>query len=100
MIEKNEIKKNNKKKYEGGTVKITSYKKDDKIYIIVEDDGVGFDVNKVIGETHLGFKNSRARLRHFVNGDLVIESEINKGTKVTVIIPDKKEISNNENNNS
>ena len=100
MIVENAIKHGITKKYEGGTVKITSYKKDDKIFIIVEDDGVGFDVNKVIGETHLGFKNSRARLRHFVNGDLVIESEINKGTKVTVIIPDKKEININEDNNS
>ncbi len=100
MIVENAIKHGITKKYEGGTVKITSYKNNDKIYIIVEDDGIGFDVNKVIGETHLGFKNSRARLRHFVNGDLIIESEINKGTKVTVIIPDKKEIINNESNHS
>ncbi len=100
MIVENAIKHGITKKYEGGTVKITSYKKDDKIFIIVEDDGVGFDVNKVIGETHLGFKNSRARLRHFVNGDLVIESEINKGTKVTIIIPEKKEIKENEDNHS
>ncbi len=100
MIVENAIKHGITKKYDGGTVKITSFKKEEKIYIVVEDDGVGFDVNKVIGETHLGFKNSRERLRHFVNGDLIIESEPNKGTKVTVIIPDKKEISSNENNNS
>ncbi len=100
MIVENAIKHGITKKYEGGTVKISSYKKDDKIFIVVEDDGVGFDVNKVIGSTHLGFKNSRERLRHFVNGDLIIESEINKGTKVTVIIPDKKEIINNEDNHS
>ena len=61
-----------------------------KYFIVVNDDGVGFDVTKVIGENHLGFKNSRERLRHFVNGDLIIESEINKGTKVTVIIPKTK----------
>ena len=100
MIVENAIKHGITKKYEGGTVKITSYKKDSKIFIIVEDDGVGFDVNKVIGNTHLGFKNSRERLRHFVDGDLVIESEINKGTKVTIIIPEKKEIKENEDNHS
>ena len=100
MIVENAIKHGITKKYEGGTVKITSYKKDNKIFIIVEDDGVGFDVNKVIGNTHLGFKNSRERLRHFVDGDLVIESEINKGTKVTIIIPEKKEIEENEDNHS
>lgn len=90
MIVENAVKHGITKKYEGGTVKVTSYEKDDKYFIIVEDDGVGFDVNKVIGDNHLGFKNSRERLRHFVNGDLVIESEIDKGTKVTVIIPKPK----------
>jgi hypothetical protein len=91
MIVENAIKHGITKKYEGGTVNVQSYEKDDKIFIIVDDDGVGFDVNKVIGENHLGFKNSRERLRHFVNGNLIIESEINKGTKVTVIIPRVKE---------
>ena len=90
MIVENAIKHGITKKYEGGTVAISSYEKDNKFFIVVNDDGVGFDVNKVIGDTHLGFKNSRERLRHFVNGDLVIESEINKGTKVTVIIPKTK----------
>ena len=91
MIIENAIKHGITKKYDGGTVNVQSYEKDDKIFIIVDDDGVGFDVNKVIGENHLGFKNSRERLRHFVNGNLIIESEINKGTKVTVIIPRVKE---------
>ena len=90
MVVENAIKHGITKKYEGGTVRVASYEKDDKIFIVVEDDGVGFDVNKVIGENHLGFKNSRERLRHFVNGDLVIESEINKGTTVTIIIPKPK----------
>ena len=90
MIVENAIKHGITKKYEGGTVTITTYKKNNKIFIIVEDNGVGFDVNKTIGNNHLGFKNSRERLKHFVNGDLVIESEINKGTKVTIIIPERE----------
>ncbi len=90
MIVENAIKHGITKKYEGGTVAISSYEKDNKYFIVVNDDGVGFDVTKVIGDNHLGFKNSRERLRHFVNGDLIIESEINKGTKVTVIIPKTK----------
>ncbi len=90
MIVENAIKHGITKKYEGGTVKVSSYEKDDKYFIVVEDDGVGFDVNKVIGENHFGFKNSRERLRHFVNGSIVVESEENKGTKVTVIIPKVK----------
>ncbi len=90
MVVENAIKHGITKKYEGGTVKITTSEKDNKIFIIVEDDGVGFDVNKVIGDNHLGFKNSRERLRHFVDGDLVIESEVNKGTIVNIIIPKQK----------
>ncbi len=90
MVVENAIKHGITKKYEGGSVKITSYEKNDKYFIIVEDDGVGFDVNKVIGDNHLGFKNSRERLRHFVNGDLIIESEVNKGTVVTIVIPKQK----------
>jgi sensor histidine kinase YesM len=92
MIVENAIKHGITKKYEGGSVKISTYEKNDKYFIVVEDDGVGFDVDKVIGETHLGFKNSKERLRHFVNGNIVVESEIGKGTKVTVIIPKQKEI--------
>ena len=92
MIVENAIKHGITKKYEGGSVKVSTYEKNEKYFIVVEDDGVGFDVDKVIGETHLGFKNSRERLSHFVNGNLVVESEINKGTKVTVIIPKQKEI--------
>ena len=91
MIVENAIKHGITKKYEGGTVTINSYKRNNNIYIVVEDDGVGFDVNKVIGNNHLGFKNSRERIRHFVNGNLVIESEVGKGTRVTIIIPEKKE---------
>ena len=97
MIVENAIKHGITKKYEGGSVKITSFEKDSKYFIIVEDDGVGFDCNKVMGETHLGFKNSNERLKHFVNGSLVIESEIGKGTKVTVVIPKAKEIKDESN---
>ena len=97
MIVENAIKHGITKKYEGGTVNIKTYEKDSKYFIIVEDDGVGFDTNKVIGENHLGFKNSNERLKHFVNGGLVIESEIGKGTKVTVVIPKVKEIKDESN---
>ena len=97
MIVENAIKHGITKKYEGGTVNIKTYEKDSKYFIIVEDDGVGFDTNKVIGENHLGFKNSNERLKHFVNGSLVIESEIGKGTKVTVVIPKVKEIKDESN---
>ena len=90
MIVENAIKHGITKKYEGGYVNISTFEKDNKIFIIVEDNGVGFQFDKVIGENHLGFKNSKERLKYFVNGDLIIESEVNKGTRVTMIIPKPK----------
>lgn len=87
MVVENAIKHGITKKYDGGTVKISSFERDGKFFVVVEDDGVGFDVNKVIGDTHLGFKNARERLRHFVGGTIIVESEVGKGTKVTIIIP-------------
>ena len=87
IIVENAIKHGITKKYEGGSIKVTSFEKDEKYFVIVEDDGVGFDVNKVIGENHLGFRNAKQRLKHFVGGNIVVESEIGKGTKVTLIIP-------------
>ena len=87
ILVENAIKHGITKKYEGGTVKISSFERDEKFFVVVEDDGIGFDINQVIGVTHLGLKISRERLRHFVNGTLVVESEVGKGTKVTIIIP-------------
>ena len=90
MVVENAIKHGITKKYDGGNVWVSSYEKDDKYFVVVKDDGIGFDVNKVIGANHLGFKNSNERLKHFVGGSLVIESEINKGTTVTLVIPKQK----------
>ena len=36
---------------------------------------------------HVGIRNIRARLGAMVNGELKIESEIGKGTKVLITIP-------------
>lgn len=61
----------------------------DNIYIIIEDDGVVFDTKakKEDGHSHLGIKTVRERLRVMCNGDIMIESEFNQGTTVTIMIP-------------
>ena len=74
---------------DGGTVKISTRETDDAFEVIVEDDGAGFDVNekKDDGRSHVGMENTKKRLHDMCGGNVVITSEIGKGTKATVILP-------------
>ncbi len=87
VLVENAIKHGVMNKVGGGTVKVSSYK--DGLYHVVkvEDDGVGFDVNKPVGSGHIGIKSTKDRLEYYVSGDLKIESEEGKGTIATVTIP-------------
>ena len=83
------------KRPEGGTVWIRSYedKEQEGGYVVeVEDDGVGFDVeqwdNAKGVKKSAGINNIRFRVEAISNARLFIESEINKGTKATIIFPD------------
>lgn len=73
----------------GGKVVISTKKTAENFLVIVEDNGTGFDVTKKISDDkkHIGIENVRARFASMVNGSIAIESEIGKGTKVTMSIP-------------
>lgn len=77
----------------GGTVTISTKRVNGKIYLTVQDDGMGFDVNKMKkdGRSHLGIENTRRRLKQMVSADLIVDSRIGKGTSVTVVLEDKNE---------
>lgn len=70
-------------------ISITTYLKNNTIYVIVEDNGVGFDINyrPDDGRKHIGIDNTVARIKNMVNGKVTIESVIKEGTKVTIAIP-------------
>lgn len=74
------------RKDEGGTVTISAKKKGDEYIITVADDGAGFDVNslKNIDGTHVGFRNVKNRIETLGHGKIEVQSEIGKGTTVTV----------------
>ena len=77
----------------GGTVKIASAETDSAFEVIVSDDGVGFDVNapkKDDGRSHVGMENTKRRLKEMCKADIVITSEVGKGTTARVIIPKKE----------
>ena len=87
MLVENAIKHGITKKYEGGTVVVSTEKINRKYVITVRDDGVGFDPNGEISGSHFGIQNIRKRLEYAVNGTLQIESEIGNGTTATITIP-------------
>lgn len=74
-----------------GRVKISTHSTRSTWQIIVEDNGPGFDPKKVkINDeerSHIGITNVRERLHEMCDGDLLIDSEPGKGTKVTIVIP-------------
>ena len=72
-----------------GTVLIRTSETDDLWEISVTDNGPGFDPSKIPqdGASHVGLNNVRERLKRISGGNLLIESEIGKGTKVTIQLP-------------
>jgi signal transduction histidine kinase/ligand-binding sensor domain-containing protein len=58
--------------------------RDDKIVLIIEDDGKGFDVN--VHKDGYGLKNLETRTK-LLNGKMVIESITGKGTTTVIEIP-------------
>ena len=81
-------------KDDGGTVTIAAKETEDAYEVIISDDGVGFDMNapkKQDGRSHIGMENTRKRLKDMCNADIIITSEIGKGTTARVIIPKNKE---------
>lgn len=77
----------------GGTVKVKTETLSDCNLITVEDNGVGFDYQKVRDEVargereSIGLDNVIFRLSKKLNAKVVINSEIGEGTTVKVYIP-------------
>ena len=76
-------------KKEGGQVIIGTTSTDTHYIVTIEDTGTGFDVNeeKHDGRQHVGIANVKERISMICNGELIIHSEINKGTVAIIRIP-------------
>ena len=83
----NSIKHGITKKKSGGTILLSTWREDGNIMISIDDDGVGFEMEELEKSTSIGIKNIRYRLKYLLEGTLTIKSEINKGTKVIISIP-------------
>ncbi len=74
---------------EASKATVSIWREDNSIRIRVEDDGVGFSTSegKALGKTTgFGLFNIGERIRYF-EGDMVIESEPGRGTRVTLSAP-------------
>ena len=72
----------------GGMVMIHAYETPTHFCVEVKDNGVGFDTSLPIEEKkHVGLRNIRGRLKAMVNGELLVESELDVGTKAVIMIP-------------
>lgn len=74
---------------ENGIVTVHTYYADDFHYLIIQDNGIGFDLSKIEESQGIGIKNVQKRLAMVVNGTMEIDSEIDKGTIITIKIPDE-----------
>lgn len=89
-IVENAVKYGVGKSPDGGTVTISTREYEDRYEIVVDDDGVGGYTEtkrEYDGRSHIGIKNVRERLKIQCNGSLAIQSELGKGTKVTITLP-------------
>ena len=73
-------------KIEGGTISIRTYEDEKGYYVEIKDDGVGFEINSLdpTDNNHIGLNNVRYRLSSMCNGELKVDSVIDKGTTMVV----------------
>ena len=92
-IVENAVKHGLMKKRKGGLLFVSTKENEDgSIWITVEDDGVGFDVDSLKEDgIHIGISNVRARLESICGGGLQIKSKPQEGTKAIIILPHKGE---------
>ena len=87
----NAVKHGISKKPTPGVLMLSTTEDTNNFYVIIEDNGVGFDtsileIKEKLGKS-IGISNVKYRLKSMVGGDVKIESTIGKGTKVTVTLP-------------
>lgn len=98
----NAVKHGIERKIQQGMIGINGHISEEKLVLVVEDDGVGMDgetLTKIINELKepgflkktgsLGFKNINDRIKLYYGNayGIQIESTLSKGTKVTVTLP-------------
>jgi two-component system LytT family sensor kinase len=88
----NSIKHGLSKKVEGGTIRIRTYRTENKLHLLVEDDGVGIPEEKLstLLDRGIGVNNVHERLKVLFGGDyrMWVESQPGKGARVEIEVPE------------
>ncbi len=92
---------NNIKKHAMATnVSINCVVEEDNLYIRVSDNGIGFDIrniNRMYG--HYGIKGMQERA-NIIKGQLIIDSQLKRGTTITLYVPRRIEGDRNDEQNT
>ncbi len=95
----NALKYSGIEKKDNGYIIISTYKRNGKVFIEINDNGKGFDVNKVFSNSH-GIKNACERFSLLLGVDPTIKSVIGKGTSIQIILStDKTEVEDENSSN-
>ncbi len=84
-------------KLDNWRLRITAFRRDDTIVILIQDNGVGFTPcfteDPMQKERHIGLENVRKRLELFYGGkaSLTVTSRPGRGTVVRIILPDRED---------
>ena len=72
-----------------GLVRVSSRLAGNYHEIVIEDNGIGFDIEKAetADGTHIGIRNVRERIERLCGGAMILHSEPGTGTTVTLRIP-------------
>jgi two-component system LytT family sensor kinase len=88
----NSIKHGLSPKVEGGTIRIQTGRNDSKLYLLVEDDGVGIPENKLsnVLDHGIGVSNVNERLKVLFGNQyrMWIDSQPGRGTRIQIEIPE------------
>lgn len=75
-----------------GTVRLSAERDGRWITVRVEDDGCGFDVKEAAKkEGFHALDNVEKRMKKLLSGSMTVESEIGRGTRVTLVFPCREE---------
>lgn len=85
-VVENAIKHGILKRIEGGSLLFKTYESDDAYVVEIIDDGVGFNLGDIDFEEnkHIGLNNIKHRINTMCKGEMIIDSKVNEGTKVTI----------------
>lgn len=65
---------------------ITMQEKDEALYVVIEDDGQGFNPKEITNKDGLGINQIEARIK-MMKGSLKIDSTLGKGTIIKMVLP-------------